>query len=624
MADLFPASNGHTRNGKPHGRIVQTYNYHDETRNLLFQVCRMEPKDFRQRKPDGNGGWTWSTKGVRRVLYRLPELLAADPGQPVFVVEGEKDADRLATLRLIATTNPGGAGKWQEEFSEFLPQRRVVILPDNDQTGRKHASDVARSVRRVVESVKVVELPGLPDKGDVSDFLNAGGTVEHLLRLVDAAPEWTPTAAPEQSPPIIGNRDKWPDPLDDRAYYGLAGEIVRAIEPHSEADPVALLVQLLIAVGNCIGRTAHFVAESQRHHLNLFCVLVGVTSKGRKGSAWSHILRLFDHLNPLWTHDRIRSGLSSGEGLIWNVRDPIIQRQPIKEKGRVVDYQDVEVDPGESDKRLLVVEAEFANTLKVMGREGNTLSAVVRQAWDTGHLRTLTKNNPAKSTDAHISLVGHITRDELRRNMTATEQTNGFGNRFLWLCVQRSKALPEGGRIHQVDFTDLLTRLGNVMHFADTVGQMDRDAEAKRIWAQVYPDLSEGQPGLLGAMLSRAEAQVMRLACLYAVLDHSLIVTVNHLYAALALWDFCDASARYIFGGSLGDRVADDILVALKASPEGLTRTEISDLFHRNRPAGEINRALQLLADHRLARPEPGQTDGRDAERWVAVAQGTK
>lgn len=199
MTDLFPASNnGHARNGKPQGRIVQTYDYRDETGNVLFQVCRMEPKDFRQRKPDGNGGWTWNTKGVRRVLYRLPELLAADPGQPVFVVEGEKDVDRLTTLGLVATTNPNGAGKWRKDFSEFLRQRRVIVLPDNDEPGRKHASNVARSVLRVAASVKVVELPGLPDKGDVSDFLNAGGTVEDLLRLVDAAPEWKPTDKPKR------------------------------------------------------------------------------------------------------------------------------------------------------------------------------------------------------------------------------------------------------------------------------------------------------------------------------------------------------------------------------------------------------------------------------------------
>ncbi len=120
-------------------RIVVTYPYRDEHGNLLFEVCRFEPKDFRQRAPDGAGGWRWSLKGVRRVLYRLPELVAAAPDVTVFLTEGEKDADRLASLGLIATTCPGGANKWRSEYTETLSGRKVVILPDNDPAGAEHA-----------------------------------------------------------------------------------------------------------------------------------------------------------------------------------------------------------------------------------------------------------------------------------------------------------------------------------------------------------------------------------------------------------------------------------------------------------------------------------------------------
>lgn len=166
---------------EPAARIVATYDYRDATDALLYQVVRFEPKDFRQRRPDGQGGWIWNLEGVRRVLYRLPELLTADARDPVFVVEGEKDADRLRELGLVATTNPGGAGKWQAAYNALLAGRDVTILPDNDEAGRNHASDVARSLRESARSVRIVELPGLPPKGDISDWLAGGGTREQLL-----------------------------------------------------------------------------------------------------------------------------------------------------------------------------------------------------------------------------------------------------------------------------------------------------------------------------------------------------------------------------------------------------------------------------------------------------------
>lgn len=152
---------------------------------------------------------------------------------------------------------------------------------------------------------------------------------------------------------------------EDAALYGLAGEIVRTIDPHMESSQVALLLQLMVCFGNMIGRTAHFVAEGSQHFLNLFAVLVGVTSGGRKGSSWAQVSRLFRLVDSGWASNQPQSGLSSGEGLIWAVRDPTTKHEPIREKERVVGYQDVEADPGVSDKRLLVFESEFASPLRM-------------------------------------------------------------------------------------------------------------------------------------------------------------------------------------------------------------------------------------------------------------------
>jgi len=192
---LMAASAGPTRQ---QSRIVAAYDYTTEAGELLFQVCRMEPKDFRQRKPKTGGGWDWSTKGIRRVPYRLPELLAPNPDAVVFITEGEKDADRLADLGLVATTNPGGAGKWPDEFGRYFTGRRVAILADNDQAGQDHAVAVRDSLKRAGIDAAILNLPGLPAKGDVSDWLQAGGTAEALTEMAgDPGAAEAPGAKPK-------------------------------------------------------------------------------------------------------------------------------------------------------------------------------------------------------------------------------------------------------------------------------------------------------------------------------------------------------------------------------------------------------------------------------------------
>lgn len=414
----------------------------------------------------------------------------------------------------------------------------------------------------------------------------------------------------------------WPQPPKSASFYGLAGDIVRLIEPHSEADPVALLSQILVAFGNVIGRTAHFTAEADKHYLNLFAVMTGSSSKGRKGTSLGQVRRLFEQFDERWVQDCIQSGLSSGEGMIYAVRDPLSKEEPVRERGIVKDYQLVTVDGGSGDKRLLVVEPEFASTLRVLGREGNTLSAQIRQAWDTGTLRVLNKNSPVQATGAHISIIGHITRDELRRYLSTTEAGNGFANRFLWFCVKRSKFLPEGGHLHTVDFEPFIRRLSEAVSFAQSIGEMRRDEEARELWREIYRELSEGKPGLVGSVTSRAEAQVMRLACVYALLDSSSVVRREHLEAAGSLWRYSEDSADYIFGDSLGNNLAEQILKGLQASSEGLTRTEIRDLLGRNQKAKDISEALGLLkvSGRAFQITETNDDSVRSTERWFSSA----
>lgn len=419
--------------------------------------------------------------------------------------------------------------------------------------------------------------------------------------------------------PKIDPGPAWPKPLDESAFHGLAGELARMIEPHTEADVAALLVQFLIGFGNMAGRNAHAQVGADRHYLNLFGVLVGPTSKGRKGSSWNAIQQVLHAADEEWAGGRITSGLSSGEGVIWAVRDEIEEQEPIREPRtkRITGYQTVVTDQGITDKRLMIVETEFASALKVADREGNTLSGVIRQAWDTGTLRIMTRNRPAKATETHVSILGHVTKDELLRYLTSTEAGNGFANRFLWVCVRRSKMLPEGGQLHTVDFAPMLRKLTDALRFTRTAGELRRDEEAREMWAELYPRLTRDRLGLFGAVTSRAEAITLRLSCLYAAMDCCPEIRVPHLAAALEVWRYCEDSARFIFGDALGDQTADAILEALRSRPEGMTRTDLRDLFRRNKTATEIGRALTALAQHGLVRCEMERdTGGRPGERW--------
>ena len=602
------------------GRVVAEYTYTDENNETLSKVVRYDPKDFRQYRPDSNGGWISNMDGVRRVLFKLPEILEAREARKVIhIVEGEKDVLALRQLGLPATCISAGGGKWNGSYSECLRGATVAILPDNDDIGRTKSEDAATSLLGTAASVRVVELPDLPPGGDVSDWLDAGGTREELIELVRAAPPWTSkqSLSNQEVNHLLVPRISRQPKLGDKALYGLAGDIVRTIEPHTEADPAALLIQFLVAFGSVIGRSAHFRAEADDHYCNLFAVLVGQSSKARKGTSWGYIRRLFERVALDWAKQNIVSGLSSGEGLIHAVRDGMEKDVKDKETGEMTT---IVIDAGVEDKRLLVQESEFASVLKVAGRDGNTLSAILRGFWDSGDAQTMTKREPARATGAHVSIVGHITREELRRDLSATDSLNGFGNRFLWCFVCRSKKLPEGGNLDDGKLSPLVYRLNKTVEAASRTRLMKRDENARELWGRIYDELSEGKPGLAGAVTSRAEAQVMRLATLYALLDCDTEVRPEHLMAAITVWEYAEASASHIFGDSLGDPVADEILDKLRDAPNGLTRTAIRDVFHKNQTASRIRQALSLLAECGKARYQMTKTSGKSAETWFAVS----
>jgi Protein of unknown function (DUF3987) len=472
------------------------------------------------------------------------------------------------------------------------------------------------------------ELEGNYESG--ADFVQEAQTRTKWLRKASDRPsEADGLEAAEAETEIV---DRWPK-IRPEAFHGLAGEIVRLCDPETEADPAAVLLQFLTGFGNMVGRRPHFVVNATRHYLNLFVAMVGPTATGRKGTSWDVARHALAMIDQEWVKDRVTGGLVSGEGLIHHVRDAVIEPKSVKDpQTKQMTKVMVEVDAGVPDKRLLVIETEMSRVLKGMNRDSNTLSDVLRQCWDSGNLGTLNRKDPAKATGAHISVVAHVTPADVRKHLSETDSANGFANRFLWTGVRRSKLLPEGGDVLSLDWSDIRYRLAEAVTFArDTTGtdwtsndsggcgrRMKRDPAARTAWNAIYEDLSAGKPGLLGKVLSRAEAQVMRLACLYALLDCSADVRPEHLVAALAVWHYCVDSARFVFGDGMGDPDAEKLLGALKDADDGLTRTQITvDVFGKNKKSAEIAALLSELLNQGLVhRATPPRERGRRTETW--------
>ncbi len=397
-----------------------------------------------------------------------------------------------------------------------------------------------------------------------------------------------PTVVPELElvpPPVT---TELPPVMDAAAYYGLAGEAIRAIAPTTEADSVAVLVTLLTMFGNACGRGPHVPVGDARHGANIFAVLVGETSRARKGTALDGPKRLMMRADAQWTTERVQGGLSSGEGLIWAVHDELTKFNP---KTKTWDP----VDPAIADKRVLAVEEELSQVLKTAQRQGATVSEIIRRAWDSRSvLATMTKTSPARATDAHISILGHITKAELARQITETDLANGLANRFAWFRIHRSQLLPNPIGMDARTVNELGGRIAQALAFAREIGPVARDSAATELWNVAYAELERDRPGLAGAITARASPITLRLALIYALLDKSRFIRPEHLEAALAVWEYADASVTSIFGELTGDAVADRIITMLRSEGR-MTRNDLMDAFGRNVPSARIGHALDLL-----------------------------
>jgi hypothetical protein len=402
--------------------------------------------------------------------------------------------------------------------------------------------------------------------------------------------------------------------LDPAAFDCYLGRLVRKVEDTSEADPVAVLASLICAAGVHMGQGPHVRAGDDPHPLLVWPLIIGRTSAGRKGTSWSTARRLIDAADPAFIHNNLRSGLSSGEGLA--------ARFAIEEQDTI----DGVIDPGR-DLRLMVLEPEWGGVMAKMRREGNSLSAILRAAWEGGDLSTLTVTQRL-APSSHVGIVAHITPQEFRARLDAADMAGGTYNRFLPLAVARSKFLP----FTQGAPADLVTQLGGLL-----AGRLDKAAQrrtlgftgpAAQMWRALYIELStdHNERPQVEQFISRAVPNCLRIAAIHAATDGQDTIAPEHLTAAAALVRYSIASARSIFT----DTATPTKLAAwiAEAGPTGRTRKEITtDHFAGNKKANEIDALLTQLIDAgritRSTRP-PASGRGRPAEIYTARAPTNK
>jgi hypothetical protein len=376
---------------------------------------------------------------------------------------------------------------------------------------------------------------------------------------------------------------------DDAAFSGLAGDVVRTLAPHTEADATGLLVTFLAAFGAAVGPGPHSVADGSIHPARLNVVLVGRSARARKGTSWAVIRRVFEHAHPAFCSGRVIGGLTSGEGLV----------------------ADLANRPEGPQRHVLVMEPEFARLLRVSARSA-TLSALIRQAWDGGDLAILTRKQPLRATNASVSILGHVTAEELRRRLDQTEIANGLANRFLFAWVERSKRLPNGGRLPIDELESLGIRVRDAINRARQLGLLTRSPQAEARWAAIYHGLDDNVDGVVGSLTARAEAQMLRISVTYALLDGSSMIEVAHVDAAEAVWQHCEATINRVFGDRQPDWVLPRLLAALKdAGAEGLDGSAQRDLFHRHLSGVRLAAARAELHARGLARTIAIDTGGR-------------
>ena len=607
----YKNTNGETlfyviRIDKPHGK------------KAFFPVCLF-------RNSQGNLVWRKKAPPKPISLYRLEFIDYTNRTKPILIVEGEKAADSATKIfaEYVCISWMGGANASSNADWSPLANKDVTIWPDNDNAGFKAALNIADILsNNYSNKAKIVPLPdNLPPKWDVADPVPEGINLKKLLSKAMLREEFLHTLSNSTTnssmqvnvlsdDEVDFNIPEWPT-LSKEALYGFAGDFVSLAVSESEADPAAVLITLLTRFsaeiyGFANGKGAYLLIGDTRHAPRIFTIICGNSSKARKGTSSQPVIRLFkrdlcdpavlSNLNLLPPAKLSGGPLSSGEGLGFQLSD----NSP---------------DDSSGDKRLFIMDEELASGLSCTKREGNTLSMAIRTFWDGGTYAPLTKSNQVKVTGAHLCIVSHITQSELTNLFSTVQMTNGFGNRFLWICAKRPKLVALPRPMPTEELGKLQLRLWELVKKAQDTGKVSLTPKSIKRWYEVYPTLTQESQGLFGAITARAEAQTIRLSLIYALLDGKKEIEVQHINSALALWNYASDSARVLFHDRAVDPLEQKILNLLKKG--SLTSTELSNAFNRNIPKEKLQGVLIKLEASSQITITKEPTNGRPIIRFT-------
>ncbi len=604
---------------KQYGIPTKLWTYTDNQGRPMAHTARFETPQGKvvlpltYGKQDSIPKWTWKALPEPRPLYNLQGL--AQTTKPILIVEGEKTADAAQVLfpNYTITTWSGGAQAVHKADWSILQGRTVILWPDHDQAGNKAMLEVAKALTPYTKDVCMITLPPtLPEKWDLADAIPENVHVHSILQ--DAKPiENFAQVQTATAQSVMQNNDSeelsfksWPQ-FSWASCPGLLGDFVKLATRDSEADPAAVCITTLVRFAAEVyafseKRGPHIYVGETAHPPRLFAVICGNSSKARKGTSRYPVATLFGR--DYCEEQELRSWkvcmpakesggpLSTGEGLAFHVREETEEERTRQQKSNPhLLLRDKE------DKRLLISDEEFATALSCIKREGNTLSMGIRCFWDSGDYAPLTKNNPITVKGAHINIITHITMQELALCLDEVQAVNGFGNRFLWICARRSKLVALPPRMPEVEIALMQRELWRLVGLAQSRSLMTMSSQALDIWKSIYPELSKEHNGFAGSIINRSEAQTLRLALVYALLDGQTVIGESHLQSALSLWNYAQESALYIFSDRSADPLEEKILRILKAG--ALTATELSNALQRHVPKERLQPLIQRLEAQR-------------------------
>jgi Bifunctional DNA primase/polymerase, N-terminal/Protein of unknown function (DUF3987) len=413
----------------------------------------------------------------------------------------------------------------------------------------------------------------------------------------------------EKDYPVIPLTEQAGPTWDDSIMYGVCGDIIRKASAYCESHPAGMYLDLIVSIGNIIGRGPYFNITQTRHYTNEFMCRVGLTADSRKGTGRDVVDEILRAVDGPWHDSRIMGGFGSAEAIVNEMRDS--REQKIMDKKTMTGFRSV-VAPGVDDKRLCIREGEMASVFQLAGKRESRADIVLRDGWDGKPLRNLVKgkskdglSNSAVCMEPHLTISGDTTKAELIRKMPDGSADNGFGNRFLFCYVYRTKLCPLGGP--PIDWSSEFTRLHEAISWAREIRYVPLTKSAEKVWGRMYTELDNPGnklQGLAGAMTARSAAHIRRLALIFSLLDEMDVVETRHLHAAKKLWDYCLESARFIFEGSTREQLL------------------IKRFLEQNGPATvpQIRRAV--FHDNRKAEWVRAQVNGliRDASSGVQTA----